>query len=70
MARQVYWWLAGIHTGLRSEPSDGQCLLVTLALVLDAGNPAACCDAVSMWQSALAPRQQPGNRASIIVRRK
>ncbi|KXW57180.1 transposase, mutator family [Ferrovum myxofaciens] len=22
-SRYVYWWADGIHTGLRSEPSDG-----------------------------------------------
>jgi putative transposase len=26
-ARYVYWWADGIHTGLRSEQSEGQCLL-------------------------------------------
>src|SRR6201995_5172721 len=28
----VYWWVAGIHTGLRSENSDGQCLLVIIGV--------------------------------------
>ncbi|MES4787428.1 MAG: IS256 family transposase [Nitrospiraceae bacterium] len=35
MARYVYWWVDGIHTGLRSEPSDGQCLLVILGVTPD-----------------------------------
>lgn len=30
--RYVYWWADGIHTGLRSEHSDGQCLLVILGV--------------------------------------
>ncbi len=30
-ARWVYWWADGIHTGLRSDDSDGQCLLVIIA---------------------------------------
>jgi transposase-like protein len=34
-ARYVYWWVDGIHTGLRSEPSDGQCLLVILGVTPD-----------------------------------
>jgi transposase-like protein len=28
----VYWWVDGIHTGLRSETSDGQCLLVIIGV--------------------------------------
>ena len=35
LARYVYWWVDGIHTGLRSEPSDGQCLLVILGVTPD-----------------------------------
>ena len=31
-ARYVYWWVDGIHTGLRSDPSDGQCLLVIIGV--------------------------------------
>jgi transposase-like protein len=31
-ARYVYWWVDGIHTGVRSEPSDGQCLLVIMGV--------------------------------------
>ena len=34
-ARYVYWWADGIHTGLRSEPADGQCLLVILGVTPD-----------------------------------
>jgi len=34
-ARYVYWRVDGIHTGLRSEPSDGQCLLVILGVTPD-----------------------------------
>ena len=30
--RYVYWWADGIHTGLHSEHSDGQCLLVILGV--------------------------------------
>ncbi|EIF28462.1 transposase [Burkholderia sp. Ch1-1] len=31
----VYWWVDGIHTGLRSENSDGQCLLVVIGVKPD-----------------------------------
>jgi transposase-like protein len=31
-AQHVYWWVDGIHTGLRSEHSDGQCLLVIIGV--------------------------------------
>jgi putative transposase len=31
----VYWWVDGVHTGLRSENSDGQCLLVIIRVRLD-----------------------------------
>ena len=31
-ARYVYWWADGIHTGLRSEQSGGQCLLVIIGV--------------------------------------
>ncbi|GAB7549369.1 IS256 family transposase [Cupriavidus sp. 8B] len=34
-ARYVYWWVDGIHTGLRSEGSDGQCLLVIIGVTPD-----------------------------------
>ena len=35
LARHVYWWADGIHTGLRSENSDGQCLLVIIGVTAD-----------------------------------
>lgn len=31
-ARYVYWWVDGIHTGLRAEGSEGQCLLVIIGV--------------------------------------
>jgi len=31
-ARYVYWWADGIHTGVRSENADGQCLLVIVGV--------------------------------------
>ena len=31
-ARYVYGWVDGIHTGVRSESSDGQCLLVIMGV--------------------------------------
>jgi transposase-like protein len=31
-ARYVYWWANGIHTGVRSENADGQCLLVIVGV--------------------------------------
>jgi transposase-like protein len=34
-SRYVYWWADGIHTGLRSENSDGQCLLVIIGVKPD-----------------------------------
>lgn len=34
-ARYVYWWADGIHTGLRSDNSDGQCLLVIVGVTPD-----------------------------------
>lgn len=34
-SRSVYWWADGIHTGLRSEHSDGQCLLVIVGVTPD-----------------------------------
>ena len=36
-ARYVYWWVDGIHTGVRSEPSDGQCLLVIIGVTPEGG---------------------------------
>ncbi|OYR25101.1 IS256 family transposase [Brucella grignonensis] len=33
--RWVYWWADGIHTGLRSDDSDGQCLLVIIGVMPD-----------------------------------
>ena len=35
LSRYVYWWADGIHTGLRSEHSDGQCLLVIVGVTPD-----------------------------------
>ncbi len=34
-ARWVYWWPDGIHTGVRSDDSDGQCLLVIIGVKPD-----------------------------------
>ena len=34
-AQYVYWWVDGIHTGLRAEGSDGQCLLVIIGVTPD-----------------------------------
>ena len=34
-SRYVYWWVDGIHTGLRSEQSEGQCLLVIIGVTPD-----------------------------------
>ncbi|MGA7178513.1 MAG: IS256 family transposase [Thiobacillaceae bacterium] len=34
-AHYVYWWADGIHTGLRSEQSEGQCLLVIIGVTPD-----------------------------------
>jgi len=34
-ARYVYWWVDGIHTGLRAEGSEGQCLLVIIGVTPD-----------------------------------
>ncbi len=34
-ARYVYWWVDGIHTGLRAEGAEGQCLLVILGVTPD-----------------------------------
>jgi transposase-like protein len=34
-SHHVYWWVDGIHTGLRSENSDGQCLLVIIGVKPD-----------------------------------
>jgi transposase-like protein len=34
-SRWVYWWADGIHTGLRSDDSDGQCLLVIIGVTPD-----------------------------------
>lgn len=31
-ARYVYWWADGIHTGVKSEGADGQCLLVIIGV--------------------------------------
>jgi putative transposase len=34
-ARYVYWWADGIHTGVKSEGSNGQCLLVIVGVTPD-----------------------------------
>lgn len=34
-SRWVYWWADGIHTGARSEDSNGQCLLVIIGVKPD-----------------------------------
>ncbi|VVE84545.1 IS256 family transposase [Pandoraea sputorum] len=35
LARWVYWWADGIHTGVRSDDSDGQCLWVIIGVKPD-----------------------------------
>ena len=42
-SRWVYWWADGIHTGLRSDDSDGQCLLVIIGVKPD-GTKRTCGD--------------------------
>lgn len=37
-SRYVYWWADGLHTGLRSEHADGQCLLVRVGVTPDGRN--------------------------------
>ena len=34
-ARYVYWWADGIHTGVKSEGANGQCLLVIVGVTPD-----------------------------------
>ena len=36
----VYWWVDGIHTGVRCENSDGQCLLVIIGVKPDGAKSA------------------------------
>ena len=31
-ARYVYWWADGIHTGVKSEGANGQCLVVIVGV--------------------------------------
>jgi len=33
--RYIYWWADGIHTGVRAEGSNGQCLLVIIGVLPD-----------------------------------
>lgn len=35
MAHYVYWWVDGIHTGVRATDFDGQCLLVIMGVLPD-----------------------------------
>ncbi len=35
MAHYVYWWVDGIHTGVRATDFDGQCLLVIMDVLPD-----------------------------------
>ena len=52
--RYVYWWANGIHTGLRSEHSDGQCWLILVGVTPDGRK--------NVWRSATATgnRRNPG----------
>lgn len=34
-SRWVYWWVDGIHTGVKNEDADGQCLLVIIGVSAD-----------------------------------
>jgi putative transposase len=59
-SRYVYWWANGIHTGLRSENSDGQCLLVIIGVKPDGRKERVAIgdgyrESKASWQELLRP---------------
>ena len=53
-SRYVYWWVEGIHRGLRSENSDGPCLLVIIGVRPDGRK-----ERVSIGDGYRAPTRMP-----------
>ncbi len=71
-ARYVYGWVDGIHTGVRSEPSDGQCLLVIMG-VTPAGKKErvaigdGCRESSASWKEVLQDLKPRGPRSGPLL---
>ena len=71
-SRYVYWWVDGIHTGLRSENSDGQCLLVIIGVRPDGRKERVAIgdgyrDAKASWQELLLDLKARGLQAGPLL---
>jgi transposase-like protein len=63
--RWVYWWVDGIHTGAKSEGSDGQCLLVIMGVTPDGKKERVAIadgfrESKASWQEVLLGLRQRG----------
>ena len=70
--RYVYWWADGIHTGLRSEHSDGQCLLVILGVTPEGGKQRIAIgdgyrESKESWKEILLDLKQRGLQAGPLL---
>ena len=65
-SRYVYWWVDGIHTGLRAEEStDGQCLLVIIGVTAEGRKERVAIsdgyrESKASWQELLLDLKQRG----------
>ncbi|MGF6636664.1 transposase-like protein [Paraburkholderia sp. MM6662-R1] len=71
-SRYVYWWVDGIHTGLRSENSDGQCLLVIIGVRPDGRKERVAIgdgyrESKASWQELLLDLKARGLQAGLLL---
>jgi transposase-like protein len=71
-ARYVYWWADGIHTGVKSEGADGQCLLVIIGVTPKGRKERVAIadgfrESKMSWQEVLLDLKAPGLQASPLL---
>lgn len=72
LSRYVYWWADGIHTGLRSDHSDGQCLMVIVGVTPDGRKERVAIgdgyrESKESWQDLLLDLKQRGLQAGPLL---
>jgi transposase-like protein len=71
-SRYVYWWVDGIHTGLRSENSDGQCMPVIIGVRPDGSKERVAIgdgyrESKASWQELLLDLKSRGLQAGPLL---
>jgi transposase-like protein len=71
-ARYVYWWADGIHTGVKSEGADGQCLLVIIGVTPEGRKERVAIadgfrESKASWQEVLLDLKERGLQAGPLL---